>query len=242
MYVLVDYDNASPDQRALGGAAFVRSIAERVCAVLPNLPDRLRFRLYGGWYDDVGLTQHAQSIVIDIDASLPDPFFRPITTAAGQPARLQRSLLQAELAYSMLTDPGRHLLHTARQEKMRTLTKVVKSRRAGCIQEPCCLSGLYGLIRSGRCPANGCQISSDDLLPGRVNQKLVDTMLAADLLFLSGEGEPTVILASSDDDFIPPVLQAVMAGTRVYHLHLMPRTTPAHYLPNASAPYVQLAY
>src|SRR5690606_37218990 len=124
---------------------------------------------------------------------------------------------------SMLIDPGRHLLRTARRHKLRTAMVVRSPSTVGCAQNPCCLSGLPALIKKGRCPNAACTLTADDLLPDRVNQKLVDTMLTADLLFLNREGEPSVVLASSDDDFVPPILQALAMGTRVYHLHLQPQ-------------------
>ena len=113
----------------------------------------------------------------------------------------------------------------------------------GCTraETDCCLRGLKKLFRDECCP--DCTLTADDLIPERVQQKLVDTMLAADLLHLSaGGGEEPVALVTSDDDLMPPVIQAVHGGATVLHLHtIATRRTPTHYVPSAGGTYLEVA-
>lgn len=52
----------------------------------------------------------------------------------------------------------------------------------------------------------------------RVEQKLVDTMLVADLIHLAINGEMTIAVVSSDDDFWPGILSAMTLGAHVVHI------------------------
>jgi uncharacterized LabA/DUF88 family protein len=62
-------------------------------------------------------------------------------------------------------------------------------------------------------------------------QKLIDTMLVADLVYLatSNRQECRVAVVSSDDDMLPGIRTAVNAGARVFQIH-----TAANYLTEQS--------
>jgi hypothetical protein len=51
----------------------------------------------------------------------------------------------------------------------------------------------------------------------RSAQKLVDTMLSSDIIFLSFEKSP-IILVTSDDDFYPAILTGVSIGGQILHI------------------------
>ena len=52
----------------------------------------------------------------------------------------------------------------------------------------------------------------------RTEQKLVDTMLVADLIHLASSGETSVAVVSSDDDMWPGMLMAMSHGAQIVHI------------------------
>ena len=60
-------------------------------------------------------------------------------------------------------------------------------------------------------------------------QKLVDTMLVSDLIFLATRGERDLVVVSSDDDIWPGIRTALQLGARVTQVHTGGRETPADY-------------
>ena len=81
-------------------------------------------------------------------------------------------------------------------------------------------------------------MTPDDLL-FRGQQKLVDTMLTADLIYLSRK-VPTLALVGSDQDLWPGLKTAVMSGSTVIHIH--PRSgesTPLAYSAGIGPRYVE---
>jgi hypothetical protein len=78
------------------------------------------------------------------------------------------------------------------------------------------------------------------LVPERQQQKLVDTMLAADLIHLGSTSNEPIAIVTSDDDLMPPVIQAVYSGAEVLHLHTIAgRSTPSHYAPTQMDTYIE---
>jgi uncharacterized LabA/DUF88 family protein len=67
------------------------------------------------------------------------------------------------------------------------------------------------------CPEPSCSVAPDAVLQ-RAEQKLVDTMLTADLIHLSQQGDD-IFVVSTDDDMWPGIRSALNTGCRVYHLH-----------------------
>lgn len=71
-------------------------------------------------------------------------------------------------------------------------------------------------------------------------QKLVDTMLSADLLHLASEEYQTVVVVTSDDDMIPAVRQALLNDVQIVHIHTGPyKQTPTHYVAPDLSSYIQ---
>lgn len=77
-------------------------------------------------------------------------------------------------------------------------------------------SPLYATFRHVRlsaCPLCHTAISVND-----DRQKMVDTMLCCDLLYLGQQANTSVAIVTSDDDLIPPLLQQASDGKPVYHM------------------------
>ena len=76
------------------------------------------------------------------------------------------------------------------------------------------------LLRKGACPKQGCKVGHADLVY-RHEQKLVDTMLACDLIYAANQVDH-IALVSDDDDFLPPLRTIVLQGSNAYRFHTQP--------------------
>jgi uncharacterized LabA/DUF88 family protein len=75
----------------------------------------------------------------------------------------------------------------------------------------------------------------------RTEQKLVDTMIAADLFALHLQSSRRIAVVTSDDDLWPPIKLLLQLGVQVFHIHTIPgRRTPQFYCRNAGTDYIQL--
>lgn len=236
MYVLIDYDNVDFPIREKGPRYTIERIASQLCARVPAIPRRVNFRLYGGWYDLTSMTRYAEDISLKLSADFPRTF-RPLASSASQ----ETLVLQAELARSLLVDPVNNLLHTFRERETPKGFRVNAPQSVGCVQVDCGLRYLKDLIKKGRCPANNCNIMVQDLLI-KSEQKLVDVMLASDLLHIV-ETRPQELIAivSSDEDLWPALRQALLKTQNVIHVQAVPnRRTPAHYSNLAGTTYIEI--
>lgn len=72
------------------------------------------------------------------------------------------------------------------------------------------------------CPRKGCFIHPSDLVY-KPSQKLVDTMLTADLIHYASTGTKRLAIVSSDDDLWPGIASACQLGSTVIHIHTFAR-------------------
>jgi hypothetical protein len=80
------------------------------------------------------------------------------------------------------------------------------------------MEAMYNFFQSGKCPQADCSYGVHDLVQSRGEQKLVDTMIVADLIHLSHIGETDVAVVTADDDVWPGVITGMQAGTHVVHI------------------------
>lgn len=216
MEILIDYSNVVESDRRNG----VTYVLDRVFSALrpEHIDDSLRllFRLYDGWYESQKLTRRAQQIASDL------PSYFPTSKSITDGTTSKKLVVNAEMAYSLMIRPTKHLWHTHRPRGAPAGIKCHHPYTAGCpTSANCPLTTIYQFLTSGHCPKAGCQFTPDDLLY-RSEQKLVDTMLAADLFFLAHNGADVVGVVSSDDDLWPPMMTAMQLGTRIIHIHTRP--------------------
>jgi hypothetical protein len=78
-----------------------------------------------------------------------------------------------------------------------------------------------------------------DLL-SRPEQKMVDTLLVTDLVYLSLTEKSAIAVISNDDDMWPGIRQALLNGSTIIHVHPIPgRATPTHFMIQLPAGYTQ---
>jgi hypothetical protein len=230
MNVLVDYDNLPHSVRARGLVYVAERIVQAALVAGPLSGSRTRFRLYGGWYEGNTLTRRAQTLATEALADFP----RIITLGAAAPL----VNAEVELAYSLEIDPSRHLLSTYRKQAP-AATGCRPPADAGCSRTPCPLVAMHHFLASDTCPEPHCLIEPNHLL-FRPQQKLVDTMLAMDVIYLAQHDATSLCIVSSDDDLWPALRTGVLYGKRIIHAHTLPgRVTPGHYSAGCGPLYVQ---
>lgn len=234
MDVLVDYYNLTRDQRRKG----VVHVADLMVSTL--VPDHVRtgerridLRLYGGWYEGKTPTRDAETIVAALREHYP--------TMLGDRTARRTITVNVDLAYSMKWDPANHLWYTLRQRPPLREIEFPDPSSVGCrLADRCPLLPGYEFLTLGVCPEQGCEVTLRQAMKRR-EQKLVDTMMAADLFFNAYWRERRIAVVSSDDDLWPAIRTALQLGVEVIHVHtLKDHSTRSSYIREASAGYVQI--
>lgn len=206
MKILVDYDNVPYPTSRPGLVYLADRILTRVSSAT-NTIGAIDFRLYGGWDRNSKLTKQGQ----DLSTEMKSKFPRSMRTGHTP------VLLTMQLAQSLEALPKKILTNTLREEPMRKMKCLVPSKTT-CRNNPCPIDPMAEFINSGSCPVDGC-VAKPAILLSRSEQKLVDTMMVADLIHLANRGETQLCIVSSDDDMWPGILCALNMGANVIHLH-----------------------
>lgn len=215
MQILVDYDNI-PKTISRGGS---RYLADRLLEGLQGvamsslLADRrLDLRFYGGWYSGQNLSSLAQALSAEIQNAF--PYSRRLNPANPGSA----ISVMGALAFSLLILPRHTLYRTFRQRPGLGKVDCADPKAMGCADLNCPLEIVADYLTTNRCPQNGCQVNTNTFIKPRSEQKLVDTMLIADLIHLSQTKEPVAAVVTLDDDIWPGVISAMQHGTHIIHI------------------------
>ena len=214
--VLLDYDNVPRADLRRGLPDYLT----RVLSVLPStaLPHgaSAACRLYGGWYEERRLSRRARDLGDATGEAFPPELRLP------SPEGERAVLVSVELARSLRIEPGVEFFHTYRP---RGAPRGLAPRGlpfAGCVRpEECPLVPAQRLLVHGDCPALSCEVAPSEVFM-RAEQKLVDTMLTADLIHSARtalRGAPAqVAVVTNDDDLWPGIYTAVKQGALVHHI------------------------
>lgn len=215
MHVLVDYDNVHVSYRQRGLAHVVQAIVDAIGPSVLMGTHRLTVRLYGGWLTDTGTSPAAQRL-----AGAVGTFPRAVQVTDG--TKSVSLIVSVVFAYSLLCEPAVHFPGTYR-ERSPTNLMCLPGPFASCgAAGACVLNGLPAFINAGRCPEPSCSLLRDDVL-SRPEQKLVDTLLIADLLHLAHtNAQDPLVVVSTDDDMWPGIRLALLDGHRVLQIHPVP--------------------
>ena len=232
MDVLVDYYNIPQQERRKGIAYLINRIMSAIVPRVTVRERRVDMRLYGGWYEDTSPTRDAQHL----ERELPGPTLIPIDGDGGP------LMVNVELAYSMRCDPGHHIAYTLRSKTAPRWLEFTDPTSAGCeFPGHCPLRPGYEFFVRGDCPEQRCPVTTQ-LIVRRREQKLVDTMLAADVFFNVHSNAYQIAVVSSDDDLWPAINTALQFGVEVIHLHTVAgHTTRPDYLRVGRADYTELS-
>lgn len=207
MNILIDYDNVRR-QHTSRGLVYVADRLLQVAFSTPQVsPRQVRMRLYGGWYEGNALSRRAQDLAAEVMAEFPRVMHHGSVSVQ----------VHMELAYSLEIEPARHILHTYRRSGHVDHVACRPPIAAGCAEPACVLEPMYRFLTTGSCPLPSCPLEPSDLL-FRQQQKLVDSMLTADIIFLA-QHPPPLCVVSSDDDLWPGVRTALLQGKPILHVH-----------------------
>ena len=229
-YILLDYYNINRLHRHRGSVWLVQRIFDTLGAETLAHVSRFRIRFYGGWYEGATLSRQGQRLSAELDEAF------PARLVVGTRSSSLQLRVFAELARSMLADPRHDVLHTLRRRTPPIYVRHPPFR--GCAaQAACLLAPIPALIARRQCPADGCSAPLPAVFPWRKQQKLVDTMLVSDLLFLACTTRSLVVVVSTDDDMWPGIRTALHFGLSVHHIHTANRITPTFYTSTVKASY-----
>ncbi|MGA3334756.1 MAG: hypothetical protein ABSC62_11410 [Terracidiphilus sp.] len=227
MKVLVDYHNV-PTATSHQGLAY---LADRILTKVSSVAEptgTLDLRLYGGWDSKNRMTRQGQDLSVEMQSIFPK------TQRIGQ----VQVILTMQLAQSLEALPSKTLPNTLREEPLSKI-KCQTPSKTTCRSNPCPIDPMAVFLNSGACPLPGC-IAEPHMLLSRTEQKLVDTMIVADLIHLAGHGETPIALVSSDDDMWPGILCALNVGANVIHLHTRAPITQTAYLTQTNGQYTPI--
>ncbi len=178
MFVLIDYANLHPAHQTRGTVYIAEKILYTIGLRFVRTLSRVFLRFYGGWYDETVLTHQAQTLAAEIQAHFP----RPVTVLEAKDGHSLSVV--ASMAYALEIEPHRRLCYTFRQKGTPPSLLCHHPTEAGCVTPACPLLPVQDFINSGCCTAAGCPVTVETLLHRR-EQKLVDTMMTADLIYTS---------------------------------------------------------
>lgn len=210
--VCVDYDNLSRIQKAAGMFKTINGALLKLPTQHITGDGECEVRLYGGWFEEENMSQLSQDITVQLQNEFPSIIRIPTQNA------IHKIVTKAVLALSLLEEPNHHLFYTYRRKGKPNNIRVETPLSVGCSSTLCPLPMAKKLLQKGSCPTIGCVTEATSLVY-RHEQKLVDTMLTCDLLYLSVQPYDLLVLISADDDFLPPIRTLVLKGAKIVRIH-----------------------
>lgn len=211
--VCIDYDNLLQTQKNSGILDIVQRVLNKLCHVFKSGRADCEIRLYGGWYEKDVMTPLSQKISAAIQNEFPAVIRVP--TIDGNVCTMVTS---AELAVALLEEPAHHLFNTYRKKWRPNNIRVETPANIGCTNTGCVLPLAKKLLQTGGCAVEGCDPKSVPLVY-RHEQKIVDTMLTCDLIYLAQQECDVLLIVSNDDDFLPPIRTLLLRGANVIRVH-----------------------
>jgi hypothetical protein len=204
--VLVDFDNVFKNGPGLNFDWMkheLNKLVELALAADPNIA-MVSIRLYGGWMQDGMLTAFASTLQTVISASSFFPIKHP------KKEGLLRGTI--DLATRLLGVPAIEWDDTRRVKsglpRIRLAKETLPSK---CINPDVCPATALNRFtkhKSKLCPTAGCSVTNAEAFQ-TVEQKMVDTMIACDTIFLAVDGGQGYVLVVTDDsDAVPAVALA----------------------------------
>jgi hypothetical protein len=208
LVVLVDFDNFYPRRLEQGDNSDSGWLGHEISRMVTEalhfspLSQIIRIRFYGGWMERGVLTRGGSMLQQTINAMNPFPI----------PNRAKNSMLRGEI---MLATRLLHLPLIEWEDTYRSRAGPPRLRLAhstypeGCAgaSDTCPVRTLQHFTRKkGKgCPVPGCTVTNDNAFMV-VEQKMVDTMIACDLLALCQYLDVGGVMVLSDDsDLLPPM-------------------------------------
>lgn len=201
--ILIDFDNVFKksigDYNHLEFELIIKDIIRDVLAINKH-PEEINIRFYGGWYKDDILSSKASVLQQLISLISIFPIIKEKTKIKGS----------LDLATSMYFFPEHIWTNTYKEKegipKIRINHEVLSdncnSNKETC---PAHLLNRFTSRKEKQCQNQFCDITNARVFKG-IEQKMVDTIIACDLIsFSQDEAIGTVCLFSDDIDLLPPL-------------------------------------
>ena len=227
MIVFADYDNIDPLIQSRG----IEHIVQRIISAVSILPivaqPRLNVRFYGGWFFGSNLTKVGQSISTQISGAFPMRITQPW---AGESKSVD-VIANAQIARGLAACEQLPLHHTYRRRPFKGKLHFHDRNAHLCGSAASCpMATIESFIESQKCPTPGCTVQQHQVLD-KSEQKLVDTMLVADLLFWASQpSHPILAVLGSDDDMWPGIRTAAALAPPVIQIHTERSPEHANYV------------
>ena len=213
LMVFVDYDNVESSHTRAGPVSLAKMLVALTPPSVLALHSSITVRLYGGWRSQSTLTTTAQRLIPVIRATSPCI----VSSAhAGGTMSLRLTVELADKPIGASIPLEQTLARDRGLRKFRTLP----TPWSECMDSGSCgLSNLAGLTYNSSCGKSGCATKLGDIFV-RDEQKMVDTLIVADIAHQAFVARATnIVVVSSDTDMWPGVLLALRAGCSVSHIH-----------------------
>lgn len=211
--VLVDFDNVDRAHTSAGPV----SLAKMLVSLLPNSViarhQGVIVRLYGGWRSNGVLTKFAQTLIPIIRSQSPT-IVSIINSGNGLNVKVTVELAEKPIGSSLILEQT--FVKDRNLRKFRTRT----SPWPKCADPSSCdFLRFAGHTHATPCSNSGCNSKLADVFV-RDEQKMVDTLIVADIAHQVFIGKATdIVVASSDTDMWPGILLALQTGCTVTHIH-----------------------
>lgn len=227
--IIVDFDNIFKKEITeysyLDIEFFLKDVLRTATYEIENLR-YVDIRLYGGWYRGDILTQRAS--ILQQYLSLIKIFPKIVSDQVI----IKGSI---EIATTLIVSPSLLFENTLREKNGIARIQVKNEKMsAECSKNPsqCPVKILHKFTKekSKVCGLNSCTVIHSEIIKG-YEQKMVDTMMACDTLFIiQDERIIGIFLVSNDTDVIPPLIQAKITKQQgnVFLVH-QPNYLPSQY-------------
>lgn len=235
MYVLIDYDNVPSALWSPGPIEAASAIcAQLPAAVIGSEPD-LVVRLYGGWKTNSVSTQRAQGLMAHLTMG------HTYIQRPGHSTDAKKIRFVVQLALGPIGGNGVFATTLQTDRPLRSFRP--KPNPAGCVSSDACGMRSIGDLRHNTpCSEGACAITAKDVLV-RDEQKMVDTLMVADLAHITFvDKHDDVVVVSSDADIWPGILLAIKGGCAVTQVHATPKIVTASNLKNMLHPDISSYY
>jgi hypothetical protein len=187
--------------------ALARAIDALIVSHYPGTRE-VNIRLYGGWYEEQGLSRDGTRLTQELGALFP-------LFLIGADGEIR--YVRCEIA-STLVNSRSDVFPATLRHRHGIDVFIRDPHPARCIDSANCTVPIVMRWSRNGCPTPGCPVTSFEAFRC-IQQKLVDTLICCDLLSLAVPAPNTsVFLISEDDDFVPALLLAAARGAAIWHV------------------------
>lgn len=229
MLLLIDYDNVGQSERRVGLEHVLRKSVSLIDDPSLGLTS-VRARLYGGWYEGGLLTRLGQTLAAELREISPVRYASPHSTSP--------IFIRGELATSILAAPRALITNTFRKKGFPRNLRCESRPWLACADNVNCrLAMVERFITNNSCGSSGCNAQPSDVLH-KQEQKVVDSMMVADLIEHASENNSLLGIVSRDDDMWPGIYMASRIAQAVVHVSTdRAQRVPRYYDALPSPPY-----